>query len=193
MLIGAALGFINHLLASEQWARDRLKAFAGKTARLELGALGLPLEITPDGLFAAGAKDAVTSVTPSVIITLPADAPLRVVTDRASVFAAAQISGSAELAESLGFVFRNLRWDVESDLAQLFGDIAARRLVAGGTQLLAWQQQQAMNLARNVAEYCTEENPTIARRRDVWAFCAEVGGLQETLTKLESRIAALER
>jgi ubiquinone biosynthesis protein UbiJ len=189
MLVGAALGFLNHLLASEEWARDRLKAFAGKTARLELGALGLPLEITPDGRFAAGAKDAAASVT----ITLPADAPLRVLSDPASVFAAAQISGSAELAESLGFVFRNLRWDVESDLAQLLGDIAARRLVAGGTQLLAWQRQQAMNLARNVAEYCTEENPTIARRRDVSAFCAEVGGLQEALTKLESRVAALER
>ena len=34
MLLGAALGIVNHLLAGEDWARERLKPFAGQTARL---------------------------------------------------------------------------------------------------------------------------------------------------------------
>lgn len=182
------LGFINHLLVGEDWARDRLKPFAGQTVRLELGVLERSLEITADGLFAAGDENAAVAVT----ITLPADAPLRALIDRPALFAAAQISGAAELAENLGFLFRNLRWDVESDLAGLIGDIAARRLVEGGKRVGRWQTAQARNLALNLAEYFTEENPLIARRQDLADFCAEVDALQERLAQFEQRVAKLE-
>ena len=188
MLIDVALRFMNHLLASEDWAQDRLRPFAGQTAHLALGALNFPLEITADGGFRPGNKNAASSVT----ITLPADAPMRAVTDRAFLFAAAHVSGSAELAETLGFVSRNLRWDIESDLSQLLGDIAARRLVQGSKQLLTWQLEQANNLAQNLAEYFTEENPTIARVQDISTYCEEIGELQTHLNRLERRIASLE-
>ncbi len=189
MLIDAALGFINHLLAGEAWARNRLKAFAGKTVRLEQGALCLSLAISSSGLlFVATDKEA----TEDVSITLPADAPLRALTDRSSLFTAAKISGSAELAESLGFIFRNLRWDVESDLALLVGDIAARRLVDGSRQLVEWHRQQATRLAMNVAEYFTEENPAVARTPDISTFCGDVRHLRDAMDRLEKRVASLE-
>ena len=188
MLLGAALGLVNHLLAGEDWARARLSPFAGQTARLEFGALTLPLAISAAGLFVAAGRDAPADVT----ITLPADAPLRALTDRASLFTAAQLSGSAQLAENLGFVFRNLNWDAESDLARFVGDIAAHRLVGVGSGLLRWHRQQAVNLAANLAEYFTEEKPSIARQGDVAAFCAEVAALPSELARLEARIAALE-
>lgn len=189
MLLPAALAAINHLLAGEDWARERLSPFAGRTARLEFGALALPLAIGADGLFVVAERDAPADVT----ITLPADAPLRALADRASLFATAQLSGSAQLAENLGFVFRNLRWDVEADLAQFVGDIAAHRLVAVGSRVARWQRQQALNLAANFAEYLTEEKPSIARRRDVADFCAEVTRLPDEVARIEARIAALER
>ena len=188
MLTKVAIGFVNHLLTGEGWSRERLKAFAGQTVQVMLGTLSLPLEITADGLFAAGDKNG----TATVSITLPADAVTRMLTDRASLLAAAQISGSAELAECLGFIFRNLRWDTESDLSRLVGDIAARRLVAGGKQVFQWHQQQAKNLALNLAEYFTEEDPAIARHPDVSAFCADVESLHDPLNRLEKRIASLE-
>ena len=188
MLLGTALAAINHLLAGEDWARQRLAPFAGQTARLEFGALALPLSISADGLFVAADRDTPADVT----ITLPADAPLRALTDRESLFTAAQLSGSAQLAENLGFVFRNLRWDVEADLSRVVGDIAAHRLVAVGSRVASWQRQQAFNLAANVAEYFTEESPSIARQRDVAGFCAQVADLPQQLDRLEARIAALE-
>ena len=189
MLLGAALATVNHLLAGEDWARARLQPFAGQTARLEFGALTLPLAINADGLFVAAGESAPADVT----ITLPADAPLRALADRPSLFTAAHLSGSAELAETLGFVFRNLRWDAESDLARFVGDIAAHRLTAFGSGLARWHQQQALNLAANFAEYFTEEKPSIARRSDVADFCAEVTRLPDEVARLETRIAALER
>ena len=188
MLLGTALAAINHLLAGEDWARERLSPFAGQTARLEFGALALPLAISADGLFVAAGRDAPADVT----ITLPADAPLRALTDRESLFTAARLVGSAQLAENLGFVFRNLRWDVEADLAQLVGDIAAHRLVAVGSRVASWQRQQALNLAANFAEYFTEENPSIARRDDVEDLCAEATRLPDQVARLAARIAALE-
>lgn len=183
-----ALGFINHLLAGEDWARDKLKPFAGQTLCLELGVLHRVFEITAGGLFAAGDEDAAVAVT----ITLPADAPLRALIDRPALFAAAKISGCAGLAENLGFLIRNLRWDVETDLAGLVGDIAARRLVEGGKRVGKWQAEQARNLALNFAEYFTEENALIARRQDLADFCTEVDALQERLAQFEQRVAARE-
>ena len=188
MLLGLALRTINHLLVGEGWARDRLRPFAGQSARLEFGPLRLPLAIGPLGLFVAGDDAA-----PEVTISLPGDAPLRALTDRRSLFAAARLSGSAELAETLGFVFRNLSWDAEGDLARVVGDIAAHRLVAGGQGVARWHLRQASNLAANLAEYFTEENPTIARRADVADFCAQAAQLPSELSRLEKRIAALER
>jgi ubiquinone biosynthesis protein UbiJ len=189
MLSDTILGFLNHLLVTEDWARDRLQPFAGQAARFELGALSQALEISSAGLFSVGSK---SDVPACVTIKLPADAPLRALTDRSSLFAAAHISGSAELAETLGFIFRNLRWDAESDLSRLVGDIAARRLVSGGRRLAKWHLDQARNLALNLAEYFTEESPAITSRQDVSAFCADVGRVQEDLSKLEKRVTLLE-
>lgn len=188
MLTNAALGTINHLLSGEDWARERLQAFAGQTVHVDLASLKLALEITPEGIFAAGDKN----VAATVSVRLPADALRRVLTDRNSLLAASQISGAADLAECLGFISRNLSWDAEGDLSHVVGDIAARRLVAGGKQALQWPRQQAKNLALNLTEYFTEENPTIASRQDVAAFCAEVEILREPLDRLEKRIATLE-
>ena len=183
------LRFVNHLLTDEEWTRARLKVFAGQLVCFKLGDLRLPLEISPAGFFRTSEED----IPPSVTVSLPADAPLRLLSDRASLFAAAQISGSAEFAEALSFVLRNLRWDAESDLAQVVGDVAARRLSIGGRQLLQWQGDQAKNLALNLAEYFTEEANLIARQPDVAAFCREVTEAREALARLEKRVALLDR
>jgi len=190
MRLGAppgALGLVNHLLAAEDWARGRLKPFAGQTARCEWGLLKCSLTITADGFLVAGDD----GVAVAVVITLPAGAPLRALFGRQSLLAAAQISGSAELAETLAFMARNLRWDIEDDLAGLIGDIAARRLVEGGKRVARLQAEQARNFAINIAEYFTEEDPLIARREDLAGFCAAVGDVRERLLQLEQRVAAL--
>jgi ubiquinone biosynthesis protein UbiJ len=188
MLTRTALNFVNHVLTGETWARTRLQAFAGQTAQLSLGPLDLPICITSAGFFKNGDQAA----TPTVTIQLPADAPMRALTDRPSLFAAAHISGSAEFAEALGFVFRNLRWDVEDDLSQLVGDIAARRLLQGGKHFAQWHLQRVRNLALNVAEYLTEESATLARRADVAHFCIAVDTLSDDYARLEERVQKLQ-
>lgn len=188
MLASAALRFANHVLTGEHWARARLQSFAGQTAHLEFGKLLFPVAITEAGLLAAGDRDATAAVT----ISLPQDAPLRALSDRPSLLTTTRIAGSADLAETLGFVFRNLRWDAEDDLSRLIGDVAARRLWQGGKQLAQWHLRQAKNFALNVAEYLTEESPNIARHADVAGFCRAVDSVRDDCAGIEKRLQRLE-
>jgi ubiquinone biosynthesis protein UbiJ len=185
MLEKPALAVLNHLLASEDWARCKLVPFAGKTARLQLGSgIVFLVRISEEGLL----EVADANTPPTVSIILPADSPVRALTDSASLLSAATISGSADLAETLGFLYRNLRWDIEEDLSQVVGDIVARRAVQLMGRLARWQVSGARNFALSVTEYLTEEAPAIARRQDIERFCAEVDALRDDLARCEKRL-----
>ena len=185
MLAKPALAVLNHLLASEDWARGKLVPFAGKTARLQLGSgIVFLVRINEGGLLESAASD----ILPTVSIILPADAPVRALTDSASLLSSATISGSADLAETLGFLYRNLRWDIEEDLSQVLGDVVARRAVQVMGRLVRWQVSGARNFALSVAEYLTEEETAIARRQDIERFCAEVDALRDDLARCEKRL-----
>ena len=188
MLEKPALAVLNHLLASEDWARCKLVPFAGKTARLQLGSgIVFLVRINEGGLLESAAAD----IPPTVSIILPADAPVRALTDRASLLSSATISGSADLAETLGFLYRNLRWDIQEDLSQVLGDVVARRAVQVMGRLVRWQVSGARNFALSVAEYLTEEETAIARRQDIERFCADVDALRDDLARCEKRLERL--
>lgn len=187
MLARPIIAALNHVLAREPWAKERLRPYAGQHAAVVTGPLRLALTVGGEGLLEA---EEVTGEA-AVVITLPADAPFRYLVDPASVFGAAKLAGSAEFAETLAFVFRNLRWDAEADLAGVVGDIAAHRLVTMGRRAMAWQRQVTANVAGNFAEYVTEEEALVAPRRDIEAFCRSVDQLRDDLARLEKRLGKL--
>ena len=192
MPVRLALRFANHLLAGETWARSRLQPFAGQSARLEFGDFKILLTISRSGLL----ELADNSVDAAVTISLPTDALLKVLTDLSSHTPSAvgntRIVGSAELAETLGFVLRNLRWAAEDDISRVVGDVVAHRLMRGVRQLALGQLHRAKNFALNVSEYLTEETPSIARSGDVIRFCSAVNTLEKDLSGLEKRLQRLE-
>jgi ubiquinone biosynthesis protein UbiJ len=178
---------LNHLLERESWARDRLQPFAGQAACIGGLPFALTMRVTDSGMFmpaAAGEEAAVT-------IELPADAPFRLLTDPSSVFGAARLSGAANFAETLAFVFRNLRWDYEADLAAVVGDIPAHRLARTLADGLAWQRSAAERLGRNAAEFATEEAGLVTPARDLAEFAQAVDQLRDDLARLEKRISLL--
>lgn len=183
----ALLAALNHLLAGANWARARLVPFAGRRARFDLPLFALAFEIAPDGLVGpdagAGAAD--------VVIRLPADMLFLLPQGIDRVMAQANFVGNAEFATELSFVFRNLRWDAEEDLARLVGDIAAHRIVTGATHFVAWQQQAATHCAQNLGEYLSIETPVLAPRKELLALRDDIARLDADLTSVESRLAAL--
>jgi len=180
----AALAALNHLLDPSAWARDRLRGFAGRRARLYAPPLTLDFRIGEDGLLQAAGSDGA----PQATIELPLDAPLRLLRGgTAEVMKAARIEGAADLADALGFVLRNLRWDAEEDLSKLVGDIAARRIAQGAHAFTAWQKDAATRLAENLAEYLREENRLLVGRHELDTFATEVRDLLDRLDKVERR------
>lgn len=181
-----SLGALNHLLTQADWARQRLKPFAGRSARLAMPPWQLDFRVGSDGRLEQSDDGA-----PDVTMTLPADAPLRLLQGQDKVIEAARVEGNAQFATELSFVLRKLRWDAEEDLSRLVGDIAAHRLVQGAAGFATWQQDSARRLAENVAEYVTDEAPVLVRKLDIADFAAEIARLRDAISLLDRRVEKL--
>lgn len=181
------LAAINHVLEQSEWAHKRLQPFANRGVRIAMGPFSLTFAIDDDGYLRSGATEV------ELDIMLPADAPLLALQDRERAMKSAKINGPADMAESLSFVLRHLRWDIEEDLSKAVGDIAARRIVSAFDAFIGWQVGAARNLADNFGEYFIDENPTLIKSAAVTDFAGEVEKLRSSLDRLERRIEALSR
>jgi ubiquinone biosynthesis protein UbiJ len=178
---------LNHLLEREDWARQRLQAFSGQTAQIEGGPIQLVMTVDDTGIFRAATLKEV----PTVTISFGAEAPIKLLTEPASLFASARLTGAANFAETLAFVFRNLRWDYEADLAGVIGDIPARRLARLLADGVNWHRSAAQRAGANIAEYATEESALVTPGRDLVSFANEVDRLRDDLARLEKRVSRL--
>lgn len=178
---------LNHLLKEETWARDRLRAFAGAKVLIEAGPITLDLWIDERGLFRDGDK----SLLPDVTLTLPADLPIKLVFDRENLFSTVKLTGSADIAETLAFVFRNLRWDAEAEMANLIGDIPARRLAMFGARVGRQALDNTRRLTENMLEYATEDSRLLAPKHEIETLGQAVDDLRDDLARLEVRITRL--
>lgn len=183
----AVVPLLNHLLAQEEWPRQRLLPFVGQTATIEGGPLRVALTVDQSGLFTPAAPETLAGVT----ISFASDAPFKFLSDPGGVFASARLTGAANFAETLAFVFRNLRWDYEGDLAGVIGDIPARRLTRFLSKGADRQRSAIRRLGANLTEYATEEFELLAASRDIAQFCAAVDLLRDDLARFEKRLAKL--
>lgn len=187
MLDPAAVAFVNHLLRGAGWARDALKRFAGRTARFEMAPLMLSLTILENGEVAPAAADAA----PSATARLTPGLLLRLAARDESAWREVEIAGDTDFASTLNHVVRNLRWDVEEDLARAFGDITAHRMAETGRTFRTWSERALENTGRSFAEYWTEEQPLIAAAHDLQEFNRAVDRLRDDIARLEKRIGTL--
>lgn len=188
MIDRGAVAGLNHLLAQQPWAAERLAAFAGQSVQFRCRPFpDLRIRILESGLLdQAEADDA-----GNLVVTLkPAALPLLLARDE-TVLKQVEIEGSAELASTVQYLFRHLAWDAEEDLSGLLGDVVAHRFVSEGRAFAAWQRDAATRLAQNLAEYWTEEQPLLARPSDVEKFCRDVDALRDDTARLEKRIERL--
>lgn len=132
---------VNHVLAAEPVATQRLGAHAGRSILLNFNGWPALLPALPATAFRvtkAGLLEWCAS-------EVPADPDLRVGIDASNpALAMAQalagtrpqvdVAGDAAFAADLNWLFDNLRWDVQDDLARIVGQAPAREItrVAGG-------------------------------------------------------------
>lgn len=182
---------LNHLLRQSGWACRLLAPFAGRVAAITISKQlpRLLLVVSDEGLFSAASAE----FEPAVEIVLPAELPRLLLLDRQSIFATASISGSADFAEALAKVFRNLRWDAEADLASLVGDLLAHRTVRTVGALLAWQFDAIKRVALNFGEYAHAEDRLVVGTAENAALQSAAAELAVRSQSLEQRLLQLER
>jgi ubiquinone biosynthesis protein UbiJ len=186
----AATRAFNALLDREPWARDRLQAHAGKTARLALGGWSFAFGITTAGHVAPAIED----VTPDVVLTVATDKLSSLVSDDlARRMSAVRIDGDAALAHTISDLARDLRWDIEESLSGVVGDVAALRLVTGVRAVNAGVRDGAWRFAENLSEYVTEEAGLVASAPALAAWSADVRRLRDGTERADKRVASLQR
>ena len=190
MLTHPGILALNHLLNAEAWARDKLKPYAGQCVEFRSPPLpALRLDILGSGLLRAAAQDAA----PNLVVTIGPGALPAMLRGEDALLREIGIEGNADLAGTVQYLFRHLRWDLAEDLSQVFGDVLAQRMVSEGKRFAAWNREAAEKLAQNFAEYWTEERPLLARPAEVRQFLADVDQLRDDLARLEKRIETLTK
>ncbi|WP_233828193.1 ubiquinone biosynthesis accessory factor UbiJ [Paraburkholderia sp. ZP32-5] len=183
---------VNHLLARESWARERLVPYAGKTARLSCPPVVVALLVQPDGyLGTIGEAEAAQF---DVTISVPSDAlPAFVQGGQAAVMKHVKIEGDAEFATVIAKLAEHLRWEPEEDLAKLIGDGPAWRIASVVRSVGEHVQRTGRNLLDTAAEYLLDENPQLVRRTALADFNVELARARDALARVEKRIERLEQ
>lgn len=179
---------LNHVLAQNAWAVQRLTPLAGKTFAVQAAPLPtLNFTIQPDGLL----KSALPGTPPDATLSATPDALLRYFTVEPHDPALIRISGDATLGTEIGHILAHISWEAEEDLSRVFGDVIAHRLAGFARGWLVWRKQSVLNLATATSEYFTEERPLIAKRSHIAQFAQEVAAVREATDRLENRIKNL--
>jgi ubiquinone biosynthesis accessory factor UbiJ len=155
---------LNHVLAAESVATERLQAHSGRSFQVQLQGWpallpappALAWRISAAGLLEwTGAEVGAGANAPELVVTVDASNPAMAAA-RALGGAApsVQIDGDAQLAADVNWLLNNLRWDVAADLERVFGPLVAGqvhqmgRAVARGMRAAAASAGGAANTWR---------------------------------------------
>jgi len=190
---GAASRGINHVLESESWASTELAKHAGKTILLQLPLGNFCFEIAPTGFLNVLKEADSPSLTLEVSSRALGDLAASSGGLREQAFKAVKITGDADLAQLIGRLAGQLRWEYEEDLARLLGDAPANFAVRQGKKIVSASRSAASDLLENVIEYVSEERKVLLNKRDFTVHKSELNNLRESVDRMEKRIQFLEQ
>jgi ubiquinone biosynthesis accessory factor UbiJ len=185
---------LNRRIAGSSRARAMLAALAGRSMELRFAATPLRVRLAESSgtltMRPAGEEpaDAVIEGTPLSFLRLATDDAARSI--RAGGM---DVRGDAEIAEGFRRLLEAARPDFEEELSRFTGDAAAHYLAGFARDAAAFGRRAGDTLARNTAEYLTEESRDLPVRVEVEEFLEDVDRLREAVDRLESRVAAVER
>ncbi len=144
---------VNHVLAAEPLAAERLRVHAGRCMQLHFdgwpGLLpALPataFRVTPAGLIEWCGDE--TPAEPDLRVTVDASNPaLAMAQALAGTRPKVDVAGDAAFATDLNWLFDNLRWDVQDDLARIVGQAPAREIARVGAGVAAGLREAVRTL-----------------------------------------------
>jgi ubiquinone biosynthesis protein UbiJ len=197
---------INHVLAGEPWASAELAKHAGKAIALEMPFGRFAVQITNSGLLEAvrhadsteiSDGEATPPIRTALVLTISSQALSTLLTSsgpiRENAFKSVTIAGDADLAQLLGRLAGQLRWEYEEDLSKLIGDAPAHFAVAQGKKIASAGKAAAVDLLENTVEYLSEEKKVLLNQRDFAIHKNQLMELRDSVERLDKRIALLQQ
>lgn len=184
---------LNRSLALDPDTRDALKPLDGRTITLavEAPALALQISVAGDrlqvGPVVADEPDlAVRSTLGGLLGQLPF---LR--KDNAAPVGRVRVSGDAELARRLQTLAGRFDPDWQQPFVAVFGDIIGVQIANGVRRALEQLRDLSGSLARNAAEFVTEESRDVVGREELNAFHDDVDAIRDDVERLQARVERL--
>lgn len=116
---------LNHVLQQESEAQSRLKRQAGRVVEAHWRRFSVRLQATPAGLLDL----APAMQQPDLTLTLTEESPFSLVQNAVrGEKPPVRIAGDVQLAAEVQWLVDHVRWDIEEDLARLFGDAPAHAI-----------------------------------------------------------------
>lgn len=116
---------LNHVLQQEPEAQARLKRQAGRLVEAHWRHFNVRLVATPAGLLDLGSPAQAADLT----LTLTEDSPFALAQSAVrGEKPAVRIAGDVQLAAEVQWLVDHVRWDIEEDLARVFGDAPAHAI-----------------------------------------------------------------
>ena len=197
---------INHVLAGETWASAELAKHAGKAIALEMPFGRFAVQITSSGLLEAvrhadsteiSDGEAVPPIRTALVLTISSQALSTLLTSsgpiRENAFKSVTIAGDADLAQLLGRLAGQLRWEYEEDLSKIIGDAPAHFAVAQGKKIASAGKAAGRDLLENTVEYLSEEKKVLLNQRDFAIHKNQLMELRDSVERLDKRIALLQQ
>jgi len=197
-VLGRALeSVLNRAIDLDPDTRGRLDALDGRAVTLDLaGASGRAapaLRIAVDagrlrvGPAFEGDSALRVSATPGSLIGLA----LARGSDGALPPGRVSIAGDAELARRLEQLATRYAPDLDAAFARVFGDVAGFQIARAFRGAFAWSRKSAASLARDTAEFLTEEGRDLVARAELDTFLDDVDALRERADRVAARVQRL--
>lgn len=196
----------NHVLANEPWALAELAKHAGKAVALEMPFGRFAVQIADDGQLKAAAQRELPTMTDGVVtpairtalvLTISSQALATLLTSSGSIrenaFKSVTIAGDADLAQLLGRLAGQVRWEYEEDLSKLIGDAPAHFAVAQGKKIASAGKAAGIDLLENTVEYLSEEKKLLLNQRDFVIHKNQLMEIRDAVERLDKRIALLQQ
>lgn len=186
---------LNRALALDPDTRDALKALDGRTIVLSLDAPTVALQVAVDGErlrvgpvdAAAGEPDlAVRSTLAGLLGQLPF---LR--KDQSAPVGRVRMSGDAELARRLQTLADRFDPDWQQPFVAAFGEVIGVQVANAARGALRELRGVGGSMARNAAEFVTEESRDVVGRAELNAFHDDVDALRDDVERLQARVERL--
>lgn len=183
----AALGraleeVLNRLVALDAETQARLRALDGRALTVDFkGALpSLRITVEAERLRVGPAFEGTSALrvaaTPGALLSLA----LARGGDGALPPGRVEIAGDAELARRLEHVAARFAPDFDEAFARVFGDVIGFRFARALRGALAWSRDSARSLARDAADYLSEEGRDLVPRTELDPFLDAVDAVRES-------------